>query len=223
MPWRPLEQSRQAILFIGRDCAPFSWTKVVQAEWWAAIHQVHALANQPQGGEADCGCHSPDLTIAPFSEADRQPRGWNAFSFADWGLPFRQCLPALAGEMVNARRSRALFLNDNAFAECIQLGRGWCPLHLHPVGAPVTEKGIGQSLLKAAVGGEQEEAFAVGIQSPGRIDPRDVNPISQTPPSTVGFRCELTQNPKGLVQKERQECFPKQSSRVSPQLAASLM
>ena len=223
MPWRPLEQSRQTILFIGRNGAPFSWTKVVQAEWRAAIHQVHAVADQPQGGEADSGRHAPHLTIAPFREADRQPGGWNAFSFADWWLPFRQCLPALASEMVDAGRSCALFLNDNAFAECVQLGRNWSSLHLHPIGAPVTKTGIGQALLKAAVGGEQEEAFAVGVQTPGRIDPRDVNPISQATPATVGFRCELTENPKGLVQKERQECFPKQSSRASPQLAASLM
>ena len=87
----------------------------------------------------------------------------------------------------------------------------------------MAETGIGQPLLKAAVACEQEKAFAVGVQTPGRIDPRDVNPISQTTPATVGFRCELTQNPKGLVQKERQECFPKQSSKASPQLEASLM
>ena len=125
--------------------------------------------------------------------------------------------------MVNPRRSRALFLDDNALAECVQLGGDRRSLHLHPVGAPVAETGIGQPLLKAAVACEQEKAFAVGVQTPGRIDPRDVNPISQTTPATVGFRCELTQNPKGLVQKERQECFPKQSSRASPQLEASLM
>ena len=106
--------------------------------------------------------------------------------------------------MVNPRRSRALFLDDNALAECVQLGGDRRSLHLHPVGAPVAETGIGQPLLKAAVACEQEKAFAVGVQTPGCIDPRDVNPISQTTPATVGFRCELTQNPKGLVQKERQ-------------------
>ena len=181
------------------------------------------MANQPQGGKTDCGRHAPHLTVAPFGEADCQPGGRNALSCADWGLPFRQCLPVLAGEMVNTRRSCALFLNDNALAQCVQLRGDRHSLHLHPVGAPVTETGIGQTLLKATVGCEQKETFAVGVQAPSRIDPRDVDPVRQTPPSAVGFRCELTQNPEGLVQKERQECFPKQSNRASPQLAASLM
>ena len=163
------------------------------------------MADQPQGGEADSRRHAPHLTIAPFREADRQPGGWNAFSFADWWLPFRQCLPALGGEMGDAGRSCALFLNDNAFAECVQLGRNWSSLHLHPIGAPVTETGVCDSLLKASVLREDQESFTVGIQPAGRIHIRHIDQVGKRAPATAGFSGELTENTERLVQQQGQQ------------------
>ena len=78
-------------------------------------------------------------------------------------------------------------------------------LDLHPVGSPVAEAGVGESLLQATVLSEDQKPLAVGIQSAGCIHIRHINPVGQTPPTASGFSGELTENPEGLMKQQGQE------------------
>ena len=61
---------------------------------------------------------------------------------------------------------------------------------------------IGESLLQPPVAGEQEQAFAVGIQPACGIDPWQLDQISQAAPASAWFWRELTQASIGLVQQQ---------------------
>ena len=120
-------------------------------------------------------------------------------------------------------RPGALLFDHYPIAKGIQLALIRTALHLRPVGAPMAEAGVCQSLLKATIGGEEEQPFAVGVQTTCCIDIRDIHPVGKAAPSAARFRCELTQDTVWLVKQKCQECSPKQISSASPQLEASLM
>jgi len=66
----------------------------------------------------------------------------------------------------------------------------------------VPPAGIGESLLQVAVAGEQQQAFAVGIEAAGSVDIRNVDEIGQAPPAASRLRRELAENPVGLVEQK---------------------
>ena len=78
-------------------------------------------------------------------------------------------------------------------------------------------------MLQAAIGGEEEQPFAVGVQTTCRINIRNIHPVGKAAPSAARFRCELTEDAVGLVKQKCQECSPKQINSASPQLEAPLM
>ena len=61
---------------------------------------------------------------------------------------------------------------------------------------------IGESLLQPPMVGEQQQSFAVGIQTACGIDPWQLDQISQAAPATAWFWRELTQASVGLVQQQ---------------------
>ena len=62
--------------------------------------------------------------------------------------------------------------------------------------------GIGQPLLQSSVAGQQQQAFAIGIQPPRCIDTGNLDVIGQATPATALFRGELTENAVGLVEQK---------------------
>ena len=62
--------------------------------------------------------------------------------------------------------------------------------------------GIGQPLLQSSVAGQQQQAFAIGIQPPRCIDTGNLDVIGQATPATALFGGELTENAVGLVEQE---------------------
>ena len=112
----------------------------------------------------------------------------------------------MAGKQPHLRRARLSPLDDHPFTQCLQLLFGHATLHLYPVVAPVAETWIGQALLESALVGEQQQAFAVGIQSSRGVDPGNVDQISQAAPTAPRFRRELTEVAVGLV--KQQGCQP---------------
>ena len=62
--------------------------------------------------------------------------------------------------------------------------------------------GIGQPLLQSSVAGQQQQAFAIGIQPPRCIDTGNLDVMGQATPATALFGGELTENAVGLVEQE---------------------
>ena len=62
--------------------------------------------------------------------------------------------------------------------------------------------GIGQPLLQSSVAGQQQQAFAIGIQPPRCIDTGNLDVIGQATPATALFGGELTENAVGLVKEK---------------------
>ena len=195
----------------------------MDAERWTAIHQIDAVTDQPQCGMTHGGSHPTYLAIAPLAEAELQPCCGDAETRPDRRIALRERLPVFGGKEFCLCRSCALLLDHHSISEGIQLGETRNPLHLHPVGAPVAEAWIRQALLQATICSQHQQPFAVGVKTTCCIDIGNVYPVSQASPAAAGFRCELTQDPIGLVKQNCQECSPKQISSASPQLEASLM
>ena len=120
-------------------------------------------------------------------------------------------------------RPGELLFDHHPIAKGIQLALISTALNLHPVGAPMAKAGVCQSLLQAAVGGEEEQPFAVGVQTTCRINIRNSHPVGKAAPSAARFRCELAEDSVWLVKQKCQECSPKQIKSASPQVEASLM
>jgi hypothetical protein len=80
---------------------------------------------------------------------------------------------------------------------------GGVAFDLHPVAAPVAKAGIGEPLLESTVTGQQQQAFAVGIEAAGGIHRRHVDQVSQGLPAAAGFGAELAQYAIGFVQQQR--------------------
>ena len=195
----------------------------MKAEGWTTIHQIDAVTDQPQRWMAHSGSHATNLAVASFTQAESQPSCGDAETGTDRWIALRQRLPVFSGQKLHLGWSCAPPLDHHPISEGIQLRSLRDALNLHPVGAPVAEARVRQALLQATIGSEQQQSLAVGIKPTCCIDIRNVHPVGQTSPAAAVFRCELAQNPVGLVKQDCQECSPKQISSASPQLDASLM
>ena len=97
-------------------------------------------------------------------------------------------------------------LQSNLPAQSLKLRGVWRSLHLNQVTFVHTLLRIRDSVLQSAVIGQQQQAFAVPVQAPGRIDGWDIYVGSQgwARISRTLSRRELTQNAPGLVEREQQ-------------------
>ena len=195
----------------------------MKAEGWTTIHQIDAVTDQPQRWMAHSGSHATNLAVASFTQAELQPSCRDAETGTDRWIALSQRLQMFGGEKLRLCRSCASLLDHHPIPEGIQLRSVRDALNLHPVSAPVAESRVREALLQATIGRQQQQALAVGIKPTCCIDIRNVHPVGQTSPAAAVFRCELAQNPVGLVKQDCQECSPKQISSASPQLDASLM
>jgi hypothetical protein len=66
----------------------------------------------------------------------------------------------------------------------------------------VAPAGIGESLLQGADAGEQQQAFAVGVEAAGGVDGGNGDELGQVPPAAAWFVGELAENPVGLVEQQ---------------------
>jgi len=63
------------------------------------------------------------------------------------------------------------------------------------------ETRIGEAALERAIGGENEQPFAIVIEAAGGINVRDVDVVFQRGVRCAGFRSELAQHAIGLVEE----------------------
>lgn len=62
--------------------------------------------------------------------------------------------------------------------------------------------GVGETVLQPAIGRQQQQALAVGIEATGGIDAGMINPVGQAAPSAAWLPAELAENPVGLMEEE---------------------
>ncbi len=199
---RAAEQGLEAEPFLSAHGPPGAGRQTVQVQGQPPIHQIDAAADQAQGGQPDSSCHATHLTVAPFLQAQFEPSGGDGAPFTDRRHPIRPLLNLFAAEMLSPSRQGLAPLHHHAITQLLQLLLRHCALHLHPIGAPVAEAGIGEALLEPPFSGEQQQSLAIRIKAPGGIDPGYGHQISQAAPTAARFRGELAEHAVGLVQQQ---------------------
>ena len=160
---------------------------------------ANGRADQAQRGQAHgCG-HAPHLPVAPLLDAQFNPCAWLGLAHPDrrrarpqpWRL-IDQTGPSRAGDAVVQR---------DAQAKRVQRMHIGLAFDLHPVDFFHFVAGVRNPRLQGAVVGQQQQAFAVGVQPAGYINAGHLDDVFQTAPATLGR--ELTQHALGLVQADQ--------------------
>jgi hypothetical protein len=109
-----------------------------------------------------CG-HSAYLAILSFSEREANPGIRNRPANADrhWSRRERR----FCGEELRCSRARAAVPEIDSRGETVECVVGWDPLHLHEIGARVADRRIGEVAAEHLVTWEQQETFAVSVES----------------------------------------------------------
>jgi hypothetical protein len=152
--------------------------------------------HQPQGRQAHRRRHAPHLAVAPSRITSSSHAVGTLCESAPAGCA------ATAGLVERRLRlARSAVVQLDAIAQALQLLRARLALHLHPVGLGQLVLGVGDPRLQATVVGQQQQAFAVAVQAPGRVDAGDVDEIlERRAPFAVA---ELRQHVERLVEQDQ--------------------
>ena len=179
--------------------APLARCQPLQSEGMGSIHQIDGHAHEPEGGESHGRCHPAHLAVASLPQLDLEPRCRDRASLPDRWLPFPQ--HGIQNDS-GASRQGSPSLDVQSPAQIVQAGLAGFPLHLDPVGAPMAPAGVGESVLQPTIAGEQQQAFAVGIEATRRVHLPLLDPVGQAAPSTAGLTAELAEHAVRLVEQE---------------------
>ncbi len=177
-----------------RHFHPFAWHQRVAGQRNAADGAAH----QSQRRQADRGRHAPHLAVLAFLQGDGQPAGRLLGALAyrriarpqPWRLGNLYRMAGLGGEIAQVDR-------------CLQprqAGRVRHAVHLHQIGFRLLVVGMGDVVLQLAVVGQQQQAFAVGVEAAGRVDVGDLQVVGQG--GATGLGRELAQHLEGLVEQD---------------------
>lgn len=189
-------------LFSTVQAAPAAGGQVLQIQWAAPIHQVDGDTQQPQRGQAHRRGHPSHLPVTTLAHFQLQPAGRHLQTMPDRWLPLR---PARIRQAAHPCRQGQPALKLHAPAQTLQGLLAGDALHLHVVATPVPPARIGEAMLQSSIGGQQQQALAVGIEPTGGIDSGDGNVGGQGLPATAGLRAELAENAVGLVEQDRRQ------------------
>jgi hypothetical protein len=116
------------------------------------------------------GCsHLANLPVAPFPQCEFQPGGRQAFPPSDGDGARRQI--GASGKQPDARREHgSSFDVDRSLPQSAEGCFLRNSFHLNKVGSLMAEPRVGQAMGEYGIVGEQKQAFAVCIESSGRID-----------------------------------------------------
>jgi hypothetical protein len=135
----------------------------------------------------DCCGHSTYLAILAFGKRETNPGIRNRLANADRDWPRRE--RRFSSEELRCGRTRAAVLEIDSRGEMVKGVVGRDPLHVQEIGARVTDRGIGEVAPEGLVAREQQEAFAVSIESARRIDVGHIDVVGERLASvTVGER-----------------------------------
>ena len=144
------------------------------------------------------GRHAANLSIFAFGEHEFQPRSRDRLAKSHRRIALPQ-----ARRWLNAAHATGQGHEIGVAHPAPQLLYGCVgrlALDLHPVGFWQLVLGLGNARLQLAIVGEQQQAFAVGIQPPGDIDAGHRNQAFQ--PLPAPFVGKLAEVAVGLVEEE---------------------
>lgn len=146
------------------------------------------------------GGHAPDLAVASFGEREFDPCGRDVFAEANRRRARRQI--GLRVEQAHLRGTRAIALNRHSGGELFKRLGARNAFDLREIGALVSITWVREAMLKVAVIGEQEQSFAILIETAYRIDAGNRYELFQRGCCVAGFIRELAEYSVGLVEED---------------------
>jgi hypothetical protein len=163
--------------------------------------RTDADAEQAERGVADGSGHAADLAVFAFGEFEGDPGVGDVFAETDRWIAWREigrCIekPGTAGE-------RAVFAErDAAGGEAIDGIGARDAFDLSVVFARVRMAWVEKAIDEGAFVGEEEQAFAIGIEAADGIDARREAELGECAPCGAGLRGELREDAVGFVEGE---------------------
>jgi len=153
-------------------------------------------------GQADRGGHAPHLPVAPFAQGQFQPGIGHGLAHAHGWIarPQRRWRFAQA----HARGQGRAIVQRHAIAQGLQLVRMRRAFNLHQVGLVLPVVRIGEPVGQGALVGEQQQAFAVVVQPPSRVDLPGQAEFGQRAPPRRAAIGELAQHVEWFVEGNEQ-------------------
>jgi len=143
-----------------------SWKEIFERE------EPDFRTNEPQGGKADRGRHTANLTVAAFCKRQLKPGGRDIRAMANRRVTRRE-----RGFRDSAGEAwlRYVIADCDADSELAERFVGDQALHLDLISTGMREARISKTMLQRAVIGEQEQSFTVQIETPSGIDVWDIH------------------------------------------------
>lgn len=157
------------------------------------------VPDQSQGRVAHSSGHTPHLTIHALGDLQLQPTVRHGLAHPDGGitLPHRGL-----GDASDLGRPRHPPLHHDPATKPRKGRIIGEPLDLNPVGLGFAELGMGELMLQLTVIGEQQEPFAIGIESTAGINARSFDEVRQG--GALPVTRKLAENSVGLVECDQQ-------------------
>jgi len=177
---------------------------------------AHADTNEAKRRVAHGGGHPTHLPVAPLAKRQFQPRRRDVLAKPHG----RMARPKVGRHVEQARAGRARRAVVQLYAafepkEGVGIGEA---LDLNEVDLLLPETGVGESLLKPTVVGEQHEAFAVVIETSGRINLLHGHEIRQRRPFGAIGR-ELADDAERFVEQQKHRALERSDVERSGHLA----
>ena len=135
---------------------------------------AYGHAHQAQTRQACFGRHAPHLAVFAFGDLHFYPSIGYGFAHAYRRIAFPQLRVFFFSQNSDFGRTGDKIAQIHAAAQLIQSVFTGHAFDLRPICFFDLEFGIGDLCLQATIVGEQEQAFAVGIQAPCRVEMRHV-------------------------------------------------
>ncbi len=155
--------------------------------------------HQPQRRMSHRRRHPPHLPVPSLPQRHLQPPRRNRLAIPDRRFPRRQLRLFIQHPHLSRLRPHTLDLHTPSQPLQSLFPRN--PLHLHPIRARMPKPRRRQPVLQRPIIRQQQQSFAVMIQTPRRIDPRYVQIILQRSMRRTRLRRKLAQYPIRLVEQ----------------------
>ena len=158
----------------GIGLAPFTGCEAIDSIW------TDRHTHQPQGRKSDSRGHTPHLAVAAFNNGELDPSGWDIPTYADGRIARPQFWLRYAA---NFRWARTAIVEGHPAAQYFQRLGARRTFDLCPVGFGQFVFRFGNAGLQLPVVSEQQQPFAVIVESPGRAYSRHSREVGQCAPA----------------------------------------
>ena len=152
---------------------------------------------------ADSGGHAADLTVFAFGEFEGEPAVANVFPYANRWVAWSDAGRCI--ETAGTAGKGAVVADGHAECECFEGGSVGDAFDLDPVLARVCVPRIEETVDERTLVGEEEQAFAIGIEAADWVDARREFEIRERRPRGTGLGRELREDAVGFVEGDEQK------------------